>query len=447
MKIAIIGAGISGLSAAHWLGSRHEVTLFEAGSYLGGHTHTVDVEVADACGLERHAIDSGFIVFNDWTYPNFIRLLAELGVPSRPTSMGFSVHCPQSGLEYNGTSLGGLFAQKRNLLRPSFYRMLRDIVRFNRQAPRLLSAEQLASGAEMTVGQFLSSANYSREFREHYLLPMGSAIWSCPPGTFENFPIRFVVEFYQNHGLLNLRSRPVWRVVEGGSRTYVDAIRRRFRGTVHLNTPISRVERGEEGVHIWPRGAAALRFDRVILACHADQALRLLADPSPVERDVLGSFPYERNLALLHTDATILPRRKRAWASWNYRLSAGPSAKATVTYCMNILQHIRSRHVFNVTLNGEEHVDPAKVLGRFVYEHPVFTTRRAAAQARHGELLDHRSTSYCGAYWRNGFHEDGVVSALAVCRAIEWGTTPSPAEPPAIGSQSAPQRSEVFVDV
>jgi uncharacterized protein len=376
MRIAIVGAGISGLTAALRLSERHAVTLFEAGSHLGGHTNTVDVELEG----ERHAIDTGFIVYNDWTYPAFIALLEELGVESQPTRMGFSVRCERTGLEYSGESLRGLFAQRRNLLRPRFHRMIADILRFNREAR--LVADRTPGNDDETIGDFLQRGRYGREFREHYLLPMGSAIWSCPLGTFEQFPLRFIAEFYRNHGLLNVIDRPTWRVIRGGSRTYVEQIRRRLPGPMHLNCPIVRVHRWEDDVEVTPRNGEPLRFDQVVFACHSDQALRMLADPTPVERELLGAFPYERNTAVLHTDVSVLPRRRRAWASWNYRLPPEPSSRATVTYCMNILQRLESRHVFNVTLNSDDRIDPAKVLGRFVYEHPVFTTARAAAQAR-----------------------------------------------------------------
>jgi uncharacterized protein len=416
MKIAVIGGGVSGLVVADRLCRRHEVTLFEAHPRAGGHVNTVDVEIDG----ETHAIDTGFIVFNDRTYPHFVELLDELGVPSRPTSMSFSVRCERSGLEYNGSSLNGLFAQRRNLVRPRFWRMVRDILRFNRESPRELASGSAALGTkEITVGEFLRRGGYSREFSDFYLLPMGAAIWSCPVGVFENFPIRFIVEFYRNHGLLDLRDRPTWRVVAGGSLTYVNAILKRFRGRLHCNAPIERVWRLPDRVEVKPRGAAVCPFDHVVFACHSDQALRLLADPTPTERELLGAFPYGRSTALLHTDVSILPQRRRAWASWNYHIPREEASGATVTYCMNILQHIRSQRVFSVSLNCEERIDPAKVLGRFVYEHPIFTTGRAAAQARHGELLNRNRTSYCGAYWRNGFHEDGVMSALAVCRALE----------------------------
>jgi predicted NAD/FAD-binding protein len=457
-KIAVIGGGVSGLVAAHRLGSRHAVTLFEANDYIGGHTHTVMVDIDG----ERHAIDTGFIVFNNRTYPNFVALLDELGVASQPTSMGFSLRCDHTGLEYSGATLNGVFAQRRNLLRPSFHRMLRDILRFNREAVRtVLCGGWEDCRDETTVADYVHRGRYSREFVEHYLLPLGSAIWSCPVGTFAEFPIRFVVEFYQNHGMLSLQDRPLWRVVQGGSQTYVAEILRRFSGQVFQQTPIERVRRFPDRVEVTPRGSSPLAFDHVVFACHADQALRVLADPARNERELLAEFRYEKNRAVLHTDTSLLPRRRRAWASWNYLLSAGSASArskkstepgrisgarrwsgsdfysgpersggsgATVTYCMNILQQIRSKYVFNVTLNAEPLIDPAKILGRFEYDHPVFTARRAAAQGRHSELLNVNRTSYCGAYWRNGFHEDGVVSAIAVCEALR-GRPPAKPEP------------------
>ncbi len=415
MRIAIVGAGISGLVAARRLHTAHDITVFESELRLGGHTHTVRVELDG----ESHWVDTGFIVYNDWTYPNFIALLNELGVATQPTSMSFSVRSERTGLEYNGTSLNGLFAQRSNLFRPGFYRLLREILRFNREAP--LALEKL--GDEVTVGQFLDNGGYSREFRDHYLLAMGAAIWSCPPGTFAEFPMAFIIEFYRNHGLLNVRDRPTWRVIEGGSRGYLEPLTRSFADRIRLDSPVVRVARRDDGVWLETRGMPPERFDHVVLACHSDQALRMLADPSPLENELLGAIPYQANSVVLHTDISLLPRNRRAWASWNYLVSDEKSDSATVTYNMNILQHIRSRHVFCVSLNCDASIDPSKVLGRFTYHHPIFTTRRAAAQRRHGELLNSRRTSYCGAYWRNGFHEDGVRSALAVCEAIERGST------------------------
>ncbi len=412
MKIAIIGSGISGLVAAYRLHPEHDITLFEANDYIGGHTNTVDLELDG----ERHAVDTGFIVFNDWTYPCFVELLEELRVSSRPTTMSFSVRDDCTGLEYNGHSLNTLFAQRRNLLSPEFYRLLADIVRFNRQTLNLVSP--VDDG--VTVGEFLSQHGYSRAFARQYLLPMGSAIWSCPTGTFARFPIRFIVDFYRNHGLLNLFQRPTWRVVDGGSRTYVEAMARFFRDQVRLQTPVQRVRRFWDRVEICPRGTGPEVYDHVIFACHSDQALRILqGDATATEQEVLSAFPYEKNIAVLHTDVSLLPWNRRAWASWNYRLSGDDTAPASVTYNMNILQGIRSsQHTFCVTLNGESRIAPGRILRRFEYHHPVFTTRRRTAQARHAELIDVNRTSFCGAYWRNGFHEDGVISALAVVDAL-----------------------------
>lgn len=411
MKIGIIGSGISGLVTAYRLSSQHNVTLFEANDYVGGHTNTVRVELEG----ETHDVDTGFIVFNDRTYPNFFRLLDELEVESQPTSMSFSVRCDRTGLEYNGTSLNGLFAQRTNLFRPHFHRMIRDILRFNREAVLLLDR----GGEEMTVAEFLRTNRYSDAFANHYLLPMGSAIWSCPSTTFSQFPMRFIAEFYNNHGLLSLRDRPVWRVIRGGSWRYVSALTKRLGDRIRLNSPIESVLRLPDCVRIKPRGLPAESYDEVIFACHSDQALEILGgDASGTERDVLSGFPYEPNTAVLHTDTRLLPKRKRAWASWNYHISNEPSNHAAVTYNMNMLQHIRSKNVFCVTLNECDAIDERKVIRRFEYSHPVYTVRRAEAQRRHGELIRANRTSFCGAYWGNGFHEDGVNSGLSVVSAF-----------------------------
>jgi predicted NAD/FAD-binding protein len=412
MKIAIVGAGISGLVAAYRLHSDHEITVFEAGDKVGGHTNTVRVDFDG----ETQWVDTGFIVFNEWTYPHFIELLNELGVASQPTQMGFSVRDDDTGLEYAGHSLNALFAQRRNLLNPKFLRMILDILRFNREGSKL--SEGLPSS--MTVGEFLQAGRYSQTFARRHLLPMGAAIWSCPVGTFARFPIQFILEFYRNHGLLNVVRRPVWRVITGGSQTYVEALTAPFRDRIRLSSPVMAVDRDENGIQIAVRGQTPELFDHVIFACHSDQALRILGQgATSVERDVLGSFPYGRNVAILHTDTSVLPRRRRAWASWNYLLTGDEHAPASVTYNMNILQELHSRHTFCVTLNGESHIDPSRILGRFEYEHPIFTKERSTAQARHEELLTANRTSYCGAYWRNGFHEDGVVSALRVVNALQ----------------------------
>ena len=416
MRIAIVGAGISGLVAAYRLHPRHEITVFEAAAKPGGHTNTVRAE----WGGETHAIDTGFIVFNDWTYPHFIQLLNELGVASQPTVMGFSVRDDATGLEYAGQTLNSLFAQRRNLFSPRFLRMLSDILRFNRQA--LQQVDELPS--QMTVAEFLAAGRYSSAFARQHLLPMGAAIWSCPVGTFSQFPIQFIVEFYRNHGLLNVVHRPTWRVISGGSQTYVEALTAPYRDRLRLSSPVVAVKRQADDVEVQVRGQEPQRFDHVIFACHSDQALRMLGThATSLEREVLGEFPYSRNIAVLHTDASVLPRRRRAWASWNYRLTGDTDAPASVTYNMNILQGLQSQHTFCVTLNDETSIDPARVLGRFEYHHPVFTTERSAAQARHSELLTANRTSFCGAYWRNGFHEDGVVSALRVVDALSLNSS------------------------
>ncbi|MEZ6055750.1 MAG: FAD-dependent oxidoreductase [Planctomycetaceae bacterium] len=418
MNIAIVGSGISGLVAAHLLGGVHDITLFESDDRLGGHTNTVTVE--DDIG--PLAIDTGFIVFNDWTYPNFIGLLNELGVESVATSMGFSVQCQRCGLEYAGASIATLFAQKRNLVRPSFYRLLSDIVRFNR-----LGSQRSGQLSETTtVGEFLDEHRFSPTFSEHYLLPMGAAIWSCPMSTFREFPIRFIIEFYRNHGLLSIQNRPTWQTITGGSRTYIRRIIERFPGTVRLSTAVHRVDRNSLGVTLHHQHGSET-FDEVILACHSDQALRLLGEPTPTENELLSAFPYSQNVAVLHTDASILPTRRSVWSSWNYRIPNGPESRPMVTYNMNILQRLdplltRSDRTYCVTLNAAESINPDHHLRTFQYSHPIFTTQRASAQERHHELIRRKRTSYCGAYWGNGFHEDGVNSALAVCE--QFGIRP-----------------------
>jgi len=414
MRIAIIGTGISGMVAASLLHVKHDITVFEANDYIGGHTHTVDVELLG----QNFAIDTGFIVCNDWTYPAFLRLMRELNVPLQPTEMGFSVRCDRTGIEYNGSSLNGVFTQRSNLWSPRFYRFLADVLRFNREAPRHLAQ----TSEEMTVGEYLKQHNYCREFANWYLIPMGAAIWSCPTGTFEQFPIQFIIEFYKNHGLLQIWNRPQWRVVQGGSREYVQKLTSPYIDRIRLKCPVQEVTRNGDEVHV-RHVQGTDTFDEVIFACHSDQALRMLTDATVVEREVLAEFPYSTNVAVLHTDTRVLPSNPRAWASWNYHVRADRPDQSTLTYHMNMLQGIDAPAQFLVTLNEEDVIDPARVLGKFDYEHPIFTTRRAAAQRRHGELIRQQRLSYCGAYWGNGFHEDGVVSALAVCE--RFGIVPA----------------------
>ncbi|MCA9042434.1 MAG: FAD-dependent oxidoreductase [Planctomycetaceae bacterium] len=427
MKIAIIGSGISGLVTAFRLQGEHDITLFEANDYVGGHTNTRTIFHRG----REYAIDTGFIVFNDRTYPNFINLLNELGVQSKPTSMSFSVRNDQTGLEYNGTSVNGLFAQRKNLLRPHYYRFLKEILRFNADGTQLASEPE---EGDLTVEQFLRERNYSRYFAEHYLLPMGAAIWSCPPETFAQFPMQFIAQFYHHHGLLSIKDRPTWRVIEGGSHEYVRRLTASFTDRIKLRTPVESVQRFSEFVRLHFKDGHSLDFDEVIFACHSDQALALLADADDLERSLLKQFPYSRNTAVLHTDTSLLPRLKRAWASWNYHLRESQSRQATVTYNMKMLQHLESEDVFCVTLNETELIDPDKILYRIQYSHPIYTTSRAAAQRRHSEVIRRNRTSFCGAYWGNGFHEDGVNSALAVCRKYDApiGTLISRSERPSL---------------
>ena len=410
MKIAIIGSGIAGNVAAHRLHKEHEITVFEAGAHVGGHTHTHEI---DSHG-ERYAIDTGFIVFNDWTYPNFIALLSELGVESQASVMSFSVRNEASGLEYNGTTINTLFAQRSNLLRPSFYRMLRDIVRFNREAPALL-----ASSTDIALGDYLAAHHYSSEFIGDYLVPMGAAIWSTDPARMLAFPARFFVRFFENHGMLSVDARPQWRAIRGGSARYVDKLVAPFRGRIRLNTPVESVRRMRDCVLVKARGAEAQRFEHVFLACHSDQALGLLADATPLERQILGAIPYQENEAVLHTDTSMLPHARRAWAAWNYHVVRESNERVALTYNMNMLQSLAARETFCVTLNHSERIAPAKIIKRLVYHHPLFTPAGVAAQQRQHEINGQQRTYFCGAYWRFGFHEDGVVSALDAVEHFE----------------------------
>lgn len=431
MRIAIVGAGVSGLVAALRLQEKHQVVVFEAGNYAGGHTHTHQV-LLDG---QMRAVDSGFIVFNTRTYPRFCELLDELGVVSQPTDMSLSVRCDRTGLEYAGTGLGGLFAQPRNLVSPRFYRLLADWYRFNRQARQLL-ANSDALDEQMTIGDFFERNPYSDAFRECYFLPLGSAVWSSPRQAFEQFPIRFVMEFYKNHGMLALPGQVPWRVIQGGSRQYVEAILQRLRKPVRLNSPVSAVRRQEDRIMVQVAGHEAEEFDHVVFACHSDQALRMLGESATaMEREMLSQFPYQRNSALLHTDDSVMPRSRRAWASWNYHLPADNSDAATVTYDMTRLQRLGTNQRVFVTLNADDRVNPDRILQRMIYHHPVFGAGRAAMQRRHGELLNHFGASFCGAYWGNGFHEDGVVSALAVCRTL---LTPKLNRFPALAPHATP---------
>jgi uncharacterized protein len=404
MKIAIIGTGIAGNVAAYHLSREHDITVLEAGDHAGGHTHTHAIEQDG----QSYNVDTGFIVFNDWTYPNFIALLDELGVPSQESAMSFSVRAEQSGIEYNGTSLNTLFAQRRNLLRPSFLRMIRDILRFNREAPALLAG----SGDDITLGDYLAAQRYSRAFIEHYIIPMGAAIWSTDAENMQRFPARYFVRFFHNHGMLSVDQRPQWRVIQGGSARYVEKLTAPFRERIRLRTPVEWIRRLPGQVLVKALGLETERYDQVFLACHSDQALALLADASASEREVLGAIPYQENEAVLHTDTRLLPRRKLAWAAWNYHVLPQARERVALTYNMNILQGLNAPTPFLVTLNHSAAIDPAKIIKRICYQHPLYTRAGVAAQARQTEINGPLNTYYCGAYWRFGFHEDGVVSAL-----------------------------------
>lgn len=411
MKIAIVGTGIAGNVAAHRLhAAGHRITVFEQNGYVGGHTHTHAIEHAG----EHHQVDSGFIVFNDRTYPNFIALLRELGVEEQESSMSFSVRNDTSGLEYNGTSLDGLFAQRRNLLRPSFHRMILDILRFHREAPLLLQQD----GPETPLGDWLEANGYRGGFVHDYLVPMGAAIWSTDPQRMFAFPVRFFVRFLHNHGMLTVNDRPTWRVIRGGSARYVEKLVAPWRHRIRLHCQVEAIRRLPHGVQVAAGGTSEL-FDHVFLACHSDEALALLADPSREERQILGAIPYQDNEAVLHTDTALLPRTRRAWAAWNYHVLRRPGAGVALTYNMNILQGLQARQTYCVTLNASEHIAEDKVLRRMTYRHPLFTPQGVAAQARHAEISGVRRTHYCGAWWGFGFHEDGVASAIAALQRFD----------------------------
>lgn len=408
MKIAVIGAGVSGLVAAYRLAEQHQVTLFEAGDYPGGHTNTVDIEVDG----QQLAVDTGFIVFNERTYPNFCALIDELGIGWNDTSMSFGASCPVSGFEYGTERLGSWLAQASNLVNPRLYVLIRDIFRFFKIAKQRLQAEPQTL-AEQTLAEFLEQHGFSDTFRQFYIVPMTAAVWSAPPSTALQFPALTLLQFLLNHGLLSATEAPVWRTIKGGSREYVRALLSRFQGELRLNSPIASVRRDAAGATITARGGEAEHFDRILLACHSDQALAMLEDPTAAEREVLGSIAYQPNEAVLHTDRAQLPRSERAWASWNYRLSGNPEQPATLSYHMNRLQHLPVKTPICVSLNAIDEIDPAHVIRRIAYAHPVYTQATVAAQARWQEISGaHNHTWYAGAYWYYGFHEDGVRSAL-----------------------------------
>lgn len=422
-KVAIVGSGISGLTAAYKLTKLgYDITLFENNDRLGGHTATIDIEHNG----EKLAVDTGFIVYNDWTYPNFIQLLNELNVETQETSMSFSVSCETSGIEYAGNNLNTLFSDRKNLVSPRFWKMVSDILKFNKQSIEDLENNRISE--DITLGQYLSEKGYGDLFISKYLVPMGAAIWSSGTEAMLDFPLLFFVRFFRNHGLLSVSHRPRWRVIQGGSKQYIAPLTQLFKQQIKLNTEITNIVRNSDGVTIdyTDKNSLELRceseeFDYLVIATHSDQALKLLNDASSKEVELLGAIPYAENEVVLHTDENLLPGKKLAWSSWNYNLRGIDSEKseAKLTYNMNILQSLPSKTTYCVSLNQTDAIDPSKILRTFNYSHPVFTLEGMKAQQRWQEIAGYKNTWYCGAYWANGFHEDGVVSALRVVDSIE----------------------------
>jgi predicted NAD/FAD-binding protein len=410
VKIAVVGTGIAGNVAAHLLARDHDLTVFEQSDHVGGHTNTVGVDAVDG----THHVDTGFIVFNEERYPGFVRLLRNLGVESQASSMSFSVHSEVDGLEYSNRSL---FAQRQNALQPAFFRMLGDIVRFNRSSRRLL----LDADDSVLLGPFLEQNRYSRAFVEHFLYPMGAAIWSADPLRMRELPARFFAQFFDNHRFLDVFGQPEWRVIRGGSKRYVEKLTASFRDRIRTSTPVASIRRERDHVLVTSRDGMADRFDQVVIAAHGDQALAMLADATPDEREILGSFRFQENIAVLHTDTRLMPTRRRAWACWNAHVPRRPTGRVALTYDMNMLQGLRCREEYLVTLNRSEDIDPGKVLRTVRYEHPVFSRSAVLAQKRHSVISGQNRTHFCGAYWGFGFHEDGVQSALAVGRYFGKG--------------------------
>ena len=409
-RVAIVGSGIAGLTAAYRLQNDVDVTVFEQNDWIGGHTHTVDITLDG----QTYAVDTGFIVFNKHTYPHYLKLIEELNVPYQESCMSFSVKCDRTGLEYNGTSFDTLFAQRRNFLNFKFWRMLADIFRFYRGAEDLL-----VSNDQRTLGQFLKDDGYSNAFIEKHIVPMAAAVWSAPPSQMMSFPLRYLLRFFHNHGFTKVNDRPQWYVIQGGSREYVRVLSEPLLDRIHLRSPVEGIRRHSDRVEL-TIGSKIHTFDQVIIACHSDTALKLLRDPTDAERSVLGAIPYQKNDVVLHQDASIMPKATKAWASWNYRLPEVGQGDATVTYWMNRLQGFAEDVPdFFVSLNQNDAIDSSKVLRSFVYHHPVYTDATLEAQKRHHEISGVNRTHYCGAYWFYGFHEDGVKSGLRVVAGLQ----------------------------
>jgi len=407
VKIAIIGTGISGLTVAYLLHKDFDLTLYEANTYVGGHTNTVDIDLP-----EGRYVDTGFIVFNEVTYPNFCRILRRLGVDFQPTKMTFSVKCEKTGLEYSPHNLNAFFAQRRNLLSPSFWRVIIEIFRLRSRFDSILNQEN----ASTPLVPYLREQGFSARFIELFIVPLGASLWSTDPESFENFPLETFVRFFKNHGFLHIRNPFEWQVIRGGSRRYVEKMTQGFADRIRTDTPATGIQRFNDRVEVTDRSGASASFDYVILAMHSDQALAVLKDPTPAERDILGAIPYRENDTVLHTDSGILPERRSIWSSWNYLITKEKQNRASLTYDMNILQNLKASKEFCVTLNRTEAIDPERIKGRFAYDHPQFTPRSPEVQLRHSEISGMNRTHYCGAYWGYGFHEDGVKSGLQVAR-------------------------------
>ena len=403
-KIAVVGTGIAGNVVSYYLNQDHDITVFEKNNYVGGHSHTHSVSSPEG----NYQVDSGFIVFNYETYPQFTRLLQKLGVEVQTSEMSFGVRCERTGLEYMGSTLNSLFTQRRNFFRPSFWGMLIDIIRFNRNGASLLGE----GDTEISLEDYLKKEAYGKAFKEDYLLPMASAVWSADKNMMSRFPAKYLIRFFYNHGLLKIFNRPQWYVIKGGSKEYVDAITRGHRHAIRLDTAVNSISRSDTGVII-KTSVDQESFDYVFLACHSDQALSLLANPRELEREVLGAITYQKNDAVLHTDTSLLPKNRRAWAAWNYHRLEREQDQVAMTYNMNILQNFSCETQFCVTLNNTSAVDPSKIIAKMRYEHPVYTPESVAAQGRQREINGQDRIYFCGAYWRYGFHEDGVASAMS----------------------------------
>jgi predicted NAD/FAD-binding protein len=408
MRIAIIGSGIAGMTSAYLLSEDHEVAVFEANDYVGGHTNTVDVSLNG----QQYAVDTGFIVFNEKTYPNFVKLMKRLGVGWQDSVMSFSVQCDKTGLEFSPSNFNALFIQRRNLLRPSFYRMLWDVVRFKRDSEALLESDDYG----MTLAAFLNGKGYSRSFVEHFIIPMGEAVWSADPLKFNEFPALYFAQFFKNHGFLNIKDQPQWLTVKGRSRQYIKPITQSYADQIRLSCPVTSVRRNSDGVEITAKNQPSEKFDQVVIAAHSDQALGMLADPTDAEQNILGAIPYQENETVLHCDESLLPSKKAAWASWNYHIPKEDTGRVAVTYDMNILQSIGAPEEFCVSLNLAKAINPDKIHRQYVYHHPVYNPESLTARESHSQISGINRTHFAGAYWGYGFHEDGVRSAVEVCK-------------------------------